>query len=166
MRKNKDLVAKCRAFKNYFPHPLSQPSQAVPTLALYPLTRLVPAIKAVTLVRGAIGPAADRSVTNPEDRLHAGTLGLPLFKHGDDICRLPKPSRHASGYCRVYFKRLMNGARNCNTLRGRATSGTEGIPVFDDEVEAIRAAWRDLFGSQRPFSGESLDEYLTNYRAV
>lgn len=42
----------------------------------------------------------------------------------------------------------------------------EGIPVFDDEVDAVRDAWRDLFGSQGPFSGADLDEYLTNYRAV
>jgi hypothetical protein len=42
----------------------------------------------------------------------------------------------------------------------------EGIPVFDEEVEAARVAWRDLFGSQRPFRGESPDEYLTNYRTV
>jgi len=42
----------------------------------------------------------------------------------------------------------------------------EGIPVFDDEVDAARDAWRDLFGSRGPMSGESLDEYLTNYRAV
>jgi hypothetical protein len=42
----------------------------------------------------------------------------------------------------------------------------EGIPVFDDEVDAARDAWRDLFGSQGPFSGDNLDEYLTNYRPV
>jgi hypothetical protein len=42
----------------------------------------------------------------------------------------------------------------------------EGIPVFDEEVEAVRVAWRYLFGLQRPFRGESLDEYLTNYRAL
>lgn len=42
----------------------------------------------------------------------------------------------------------------------------EGIPVFDDEVDAARDAWRDLFGLQGPFSGDSLDEYLTNYRPV
>jgi len=42
----------------------------------------------------------------------------------------------------------------------------EGIPIFNDEVELVRAAWWDLFGSRRPLKGESLDEYLTNYRAV
>ena len=42
----------------------------------------------------------------------------------------------------------------------------EGIPIFDDEVELVRAAWRDLFGSWGPFKGESLDEYLTNYRTL
>ena len=42
----------------------------------------------------------------------------------------------------------------------------EGIPVFDDEVGAVRDAWYNLFGSEGPFSGDSLDEYLTNYRTV
>jgi hypothetical protein len=42
----------------------------------------------------------------------------------------------------------------------------EGIAIFDDEVQMVRALWRDLFGSETPFKGESLDEYLTNYRAV
>jgi hypothetical protein len=42
----------------------------------------------------------------------------------------------------------------------------EHIPVFDDEVDAVRSAWRGLFGLQPPFSGETLDDYLTNYRAV
>jgi len=42
----------------------------------------------------------------------------------------------------------------------------EGIPVFDDEVDAAHDAWCDLFGSQGPMSGANLDEYLTNYRAV
>jgi hypothetical protein len=38
----------------------------------------------------------------------------------------------------------------------------EGILIFDDEVEWVQAAWRDLFGSRRPVKGESLDDYLTN----
>jgi len=42
----------------------------------------------------------------------------------------------------------------------------EAIPVFDDEVDQVRNAWRDLFGSKKPYHGVSLDAYLTNYRAV
>jgi hypothetical protein len=42
----------------------------------------------------------------------------------------------------------------------------EGIPIFDDEVDMVRDAWRDLFGLEGPFGGDSLDEYLTNYRAT
>jgi hypothetical protein len=30
----------------------------------------------------------------------------------------------------------------------------------------VLAAWQDFFGSNLPFKGESLDDYLTNYRAV
>jgi len=44
----------------------------------------------------------------------------------------------------------------------RETIGIE----FDQEVAAVRAAWRDLFGSEEPFSGDRLDEYLTNFYPV
>jgi len=37
---------------------------------------------------------------------------------------------------------------------------------FDGEVVAVQDAWKDHFGSTPPFRGDSLDEYLTNYRAV
>jgi hypothetical protein len=37
---------------------------------------------------------------------------------------------------------------------------------FDDEVDAVREEWKSYFGSMSPHRGESLDEYLTNYRAV
>ena len=37
---------------------------------------------------------------------------------------------------------------------------------FDDEVDAVREEWRSYFGSISPHSGGSLDDYLTNYRAV
>jgi hypothetical protein len=42
----------------------------------------------------------------------------------------------------------------------------EAIPIFDDEIDRVRDAWRDLFGSIKPHCGDSLDEYLTNYRPV
>ncbi len=42
----------------------------------------------------------------------------------------------------------------------------EMIPHFDDAVSGALAAWDDLFGPNGPFKGDSLDEYLTNYRAV
>lgn len=42
----------------------------------------------------------------------------------------------------------------------------ENIPIFEDEVTAAHEAWCDLFGSQGPFSGDALDDYLTNYRPV
>ncbi len=34
---------------------------------------------------------------------------------------------------------------------------------FNDAVADAREAWRDLFGDEPPFSGENLDEYLSNY---
>jgi hypothetical protein len=40
------------------------------------------------------------------------------------------------------------------------------IPHFDDAVSGALAAWDDLFGPNGPFKGDSLHEYLTNYRAV
>lgn len=42
----------------------------------------------------------------------------------------------------------------------------EAIEIFDDEVESVANAWIDLFGSEDPFKGDTLDEYLTNYRPV
>ncbi len=42
----------------------------------------------------------------------------------------------------------------------------EMIPHFDDAVGGALSAWDDLFGSNGPFKVDSLDEYLTNYRAV
>lgn len=42
----------------------------------------------------------------------------------------------------------------------------EMIPHFDDAVSSALSAWEDLFGSNGPFKGDGLDEYLTNYRAV
>jgi hypothetical protein len=42
----------------------------------------------------------------------------------------------------------------------------ESIRIFDDEVDLVASAWGDLFGSEPPFKGGSLDEYLTNYRPV
>ena len=37
---------------------------------------------------------------------------------------------------------------------------------FYQEVILVRDTWRDYFGLASPFSGGSLDEYLTNYSAV
>jgi len=34
---------------------------------------------------------------------------------------------------------------------------------FDGLVERCRARWRELFGELTPYSGDSLDAYLTNY---
>jgi hypothetical protein len=42
----------------------------------------------------------------------------------------------------------------------------ENIDNWADEIEKCRTAWRELFGSRQPFSGATLDEYLTNYYAV
>lgn len=42
----------------------------------------------------------------------------------------------------------------------------EAIDQFDDEVEAVRNAWGDIFEKVDPFSGKRLDDYLTNYYAV
>jgi hypothetical protein len=42
----------------------------------------------------------------------------------------------------------------------------EEISNFNDEVESIREVWTDYFGDARPHSGETLDEYLTNYYRV
>lgn len=39
----------------------------------------------------------------------------------------------------------------------------EYISDFDDQVEATKEAWRDLFGSAPPHSGNNLSDYLTNY---
>ncbi|HEY6618636.1 MAG TPA: hypothetical protein VIY68_03745 [Steroidobacteraceae bacterium] len=38
----------------------------------------------------------------------------------------------------------------------------EDISVFDEEVEAAIAAWSDYFGSEPPYRGDNLNEYLTN----
>jgi hypothetical protein len=37
---------------------------------------------------------------------------------------------------------------------------------FNEAVDELRASWRDCFRSERPFRGDRLDEYLTNFRAV
>lgn len=37
---------------------------------------------------------------------------------------------------------------------------------FSEEVEAAQAMWRDLFGIEPPLSGDTLDDYLTNYYSV
>jgi hypothetical protein len=34
---------------------------------------------------------------------------------------------------------------------------------FNDEVKEAQERWRDLFKTETPHSGDSLDEYLTNY---
>ncbi len=34
---------------------------------------------------------------------------------------------------------------------------------FDDDVKDVRITWQNYFGSVRPFSGSTLDDYLTNY---
>lgn len=42
----------------------------------------------------------------------------------------------------------------------------ELINPFDEEVDAARNVWRDLFGAESPHFGEDLDAYLTNYIPV
>jgi len=45
----------------------------------------------------------------------------------------------------------------------------ENLATSDDwsaEIGRCRDAWRDLFGSKTPFSGASLDEYLSSFYAV
>src|SRR5262245_58096494 len=37
---------------------------------------------------------------------------------------------------------------------------------FNEAVSEVQASWRDYFRSERPFSGDRLDDYLTNFRAV
>lgn len=39
----------------------------------------------------------------------------------------------------------------------------ENINDFDAEIEGVQETWRDYFGSVGPYSGRSLDDYLTNY---
>jgi hypothetical protein len=41
----------------------------------------------------------------------------------------------------------------------------EAIDDFDNAVDDAIQMWSDYFGSEAPFSGDSLDEYLTNYFA-
>jgi hypothetical protein len=38
----------------------------------------------------------------------------------------------------------------------------EDIQDFDDEVAAVRDAWKGMFGSEEPHSGEHLDDYYSN----
>jgi hypothetical protein len=42
----------------------------------------------------------------------------------------------------------------------------ENIEDFNAAVLDAMAAWQDFFGTESPLKGDSLDEYLTNYRAV
>ena len=42
----------------------------------------------------------------------------------------------------------------------------EDISDFAAEVADVQDVWRDYFGELTPFSGSSLDEYLTNYTPV
>ena len=42
----------------------------------------------------------------------------------------------------------------------------EDIGDFSAEVDAVREAWTRFFGVERPFHGDELDEYLTNYIVV
>jgi hypothetical protein len=37
---------------------------------------------------------------------------------------------------------------------------------FDEHVDEVRDSWIDFFGEEAPHSGDSLDDYLTTYRAV
>jgi len=38
----------------------------------------------------------------------------------------------------------------------------ENIELFDDEVAIVQTAWTGLFGNETPYSGEHLDDYLSN----
>lgn len=42
----------------------------------------------------------------------------------------------------------------------------EDMSTFNDHVKSAMSAWKDLFGEETPFSGERLDDYLTNFIAV
>jgi hypothetical protein len=42
----------------------------------------------------------------------------------------------------------------------------DGPGEWKAEIRRCISGWRELFGTQQPFQGASLDEYLTNYRAV
>jgi hypothetical protein len=42
----------------------------------------------------------------------------------------------------------------------------EGMGDFDSYVEWVKDEWRVLFGTVPPHSGDHLDDYLSNYRAV
>lgn len=42
----------------------------------------------------------------------------------------------------------------------------ENIASFNEEVESVQEMWSDLFGTEPPFSGGSVDDYLSNYRIV
>jgi hypothetical protein len=41
-----------------------------------------------------------------------------------------------------------------------------GRREWEQEIERFKTAWRDLFGTETPFRGSTLDEYLSHYRAV
>ena len=42
----------------------------------------------------------------------------------------------------------------------------EGMTDFDSHVESAIEDWKGIFEAEPPFEGDSLDEYLSNYRAV
>lgn len=42
----------------------------------------------------------------------------------------------------------------------------EDMGDFDERVEEAIARWKDLFGTEPPFKGDHLHDYLTNFRAV
>lgn len=42
----------------------------------------------------------------------------------------------------------------------------EDMDDFDGNVERAIQIWKDLFGTELPLSGDSLDAYLTNFRAI
>jgi hypothetical protein len=62
--------------------------------------------------------------------------------------------------------RSLGGFFGLDKFRALTWEYREAICDFDDQVNLVRDAWRNLFGTEKPLRGDSLDEYLTNYRAV
>lgn len=59
--------------------------------------------------------------------------------------------------------RILGGFCGVDAFVGLTCELREHITDFDSEVDDIHDAWADFFGTTGPYSGESLDDYLTNH---
>jgi hypothetical protein len=96
----------------------------------------------------------------------------PDHKPPDVMLARVNPIREQFWSCRITLPAQTPGIRAIGGFNGKdkfialTWDFREDIVDFDGNVELAIEYWKELFGEQKPFRGNNLDEYLTNYRAV